>query len=134
MTANRRSAKRLDVTSQEALQETLDGMVQDLRFTQRQCDALEMGEGEGKYWRDTMVGKIPNEWIRLRNDLRQQVAHLSLSLEAKGIAERGVRVKEAQAVLMAGMVRTAAERAGLTPQQVAALGTELRQLAQETGA
>lgn len=128
VTASRRSSGRLDVASHEALQEVLDGLVQDLRFTQKMCDGIP----HDKFWRDTMVGRIPNEWVRLRDHYREQVGHLALSIEAKGLAERSVRVKEAQAVMMAQMIREAAERAGLEPAQVNRLGDELRQLAQET--
>lgn len=131
LTARRRSAGRLNIAGHEALQEVLDGLVQDLRFTQKMCDALDDSPSR-PLWRDTMVGRLPNEWIRLRDHYREQVGHLALSIEAKGLAERSVRVQEAQAVMMAQMIREAAERAGLDASQINRLGDELRTLAQET--
>jgi hypothetical protein len=105
----------------------LDGLVQDLRFAQKMCNSLTKDE----LWRDTMVGQIPNEWIRLRDRYREEVGRLAISMEAKGIAERRVKVEEAKAVMMAQLIRQAAERAGLEPAQVQRLGEELRQLSQE---
>lgn len=126
----RRSATRLNAQPADALQECIDGLVADIRLAQKMVDRLP----ESELWRDTMVGKIPHEWIRLRDDYRSQLSHLAMAMEAKGIAERRVRVDEARAVLMAQMVRTAAERAGLNGNQIKALGSALRELAQEAQA
>jgi hypothetical protein len=130
VTTTRRSASRLEADPVEALQEVLDGLVADLRFTQKQVDRLP----EDQLWRDTMVGRIPNEWIRLRDDYRQGVAALAGSMIARGIAEKAVNVKAAQAALMATMVKEALRRAGLPQSAIARVGDELRQLAVEAGA
>jgi hypothetical protein len=129
-TAARRSADRLDANPVDVIQETLDGLVQDLRFTQRMVDTLP----ESELWRDTMVGRIPNEWVRLRDDYRQQAAHLAGSMVARGIAEKAVNVRAAQAALMATMVKEAMRRAGLPQESIRAVGEELRGLAEEAAA
>lgn len=78
-----------------------------------------------------MVGRIPNEWVRLRNEYRLQLENLLDKCIKNGIAERSVQIEGAKTVLMAGMVREAARRAGLSSAQVKALGGALRELAQE---
>lgn len=126
----RRSAQRLDASPVDVIQETLDGLVLDLRLAQRMVDSLE----EPELWRDTMVGRIPNEWIRLRDDYRAQAAALAGSMVARGIAEKAVNVRAAQAALMATMVKEAMRRAGLPQEAIRSVGEELRQLAEEAGA
>lgn len=102
-------------------------MVQDLRFTQKMVDKL----AEDDMWRDTMVGRIPNEWIRLRDDYRQQVAALAGSMVARGIAEKAVNVRAAQHALMATMIKEALVRAGAPAEMITKVGVELRQIAIE---
>jgi len=126
----RRSAGRLDANPVDVIQEALDGLTADLRLTQRMVDQLE----EGELWRDTMVGRIPNEWIRLRDDYRAQAAALAGSMVARGIAEKAVNVRAAQAALMATMVKEAMRRAGLPQESIRAVGEELRTLAEEAAA
>lgn len=136
-TVNRRSAARLDANAIDSLQEVLDGLVADLRFTQKMVDKLpESDMWRVTYQRDldgTLVetNRIPNEWIRLRDDYRQQVEALSGSMVARGIAEKAVNIKAAQAALMATMVSEAMRRAGVPADQIKATGDQLRQLAQE---
>lgn len=127
VTTTRRSAAPVDANPVDVIQETLDGLVQDLRFTQRMCDTLP----ESELWRDTMVGRIPNEWIRLRDDYRSQAAALAGSMITRGIAEKAVNVRAAQAALMATMVKEAMRRAGLPQESIRAVGEELRTLAEE---
>jgi hypothetical protein len=130
-TAQRRSASRLDANPVDVIQETLDGLVQDLRFAQKMVDALP----EGDLWRETLMsGRIPNEWIRLRDDYRERAAALAGSMIARGIADKAVNVRAAQAALMATMVKEAMRRAGLPQEAIAAVGSELRQLAEEAQA
>jgi hypothetical protein len=78
-----------------------------------------------------MVGRIPNEWVRLRDDYRQEVAALAGSMVARGIAEKAVNVRAAQAALMATMVKEALSRAGAPQALIQQVGVELRQLALE---
>lgn len=130
VTELRRSATRLDANPIDVIQEVLDGYVADLRFTQRMVDSLE----EPELWRDTMVGRIPNEWIRLRDDIREKAATLAGAMVSRGIAEKAVNVRAAQAALMATMVKEAMRRAGLPQEAIRAVGEELRVLAEEAQA
>ena len=125
VTSTRRSSTRLDVNPVDALQEVLDGLTQDLRLSQKMVDGLQ----EKELWRDTMVGKIPNEWIRLRDDYRDRTAALAGSMVARGIAEKAVNVSAARAALMATMVQEAMRRAGAPQDMIRATGEQLRQLA-----
>lgn len=78
------------------------------------------------YWVVTMAGPIPNEWIRLRDDYRNQLEAMLQSLIRNGIAERHIAIEEAKAVLLVSQIREAARDAGLSPTQVKALGASLR--------
>lgn len=137
VTATRRSAARIDANPVDVLQEVLDGLTQDLRFAQKMVDGLT----EEELWRITYqrdldgtlveTGRIPNEWIRLRDDYSERIAALAGSMIARGIAEKAVNVRAAQAALMATMVKEALKRAGLSQDQIARVGGELRQLAEE---
>jgi hypothetical protein len=122
-----RSAPEVRAEPIPSLQEALDGMVASLRVTQRHVDELH----ESELWRDGLMGRIPNEWIRLRDEYRDRVANLANALVRNGIADRAVQVQEARAALMVQMVVEAAERAGLSRTQVKALGSELRGLVAE---
>jgi hypothetical protein len=137
VTSARRSAAPIDANPVDTLQEVLDGYTQDLRFTQKMVDILD----EDDLWRITYqrdldgalveTGRMPNEWIRLRDDYRQQLAALAGSMIARGIAEKAVNVRAAQAALMATMVTEAMKRAGADAEMIARTGNELRQLAVE---
>lgn len=123
----RRAPVRVAGDYGKELEKILDVRISELNAAQEVVDTLQPDE----YFRETMVGPIPNEWIRLRNEYRQQAETMLFKLVNAGIADRAVKVKEAQAVLLAQQVRAAAERAGLKPEQVQALGRELRDLARE---
>jgi hypothetical protein len=106
----------------EALQDILDWKRRDMLAAQKRVEQL----GEYDLWRDTMVGRIPNEWIRIRDQYMGECFNMANSMVKNGIADRAVRVQETQAALMVVMVKRAAERAGLDASQVRALGEALR--------
>lgn len=56
-------------------------------------------------WRDTMVGRIPNEWIRLETDLRQEVFALSSKMISLGIDDRKARASEIMAAVLAPVLK-----------------------------
>lgn len=126
-TAMRRSSLRLDADAVDVIQECLDGMVGDLRFTQKMVDRLP----EGELWRDTMVGRIPNEWIRLRDEYREATMAFAGRMVERGIAEKAVNISAAQAALTATVVKEALRRAGADQDMVARVGDELRTIAAE---
>lgn len=98
-----------------ALQEVLDGAVADLRASQARVNDLE----ESVLWRDTMVGKIPNEWIRIRNDLRNEVERIANNMVRNGIADRAVQVSEAMAAMLVPVFTEMMLQLDLTPEQKA---------------
>jgi hypothetical protein len=118
----KRSATHLHADPVEVLQELLDGAVADLRYAQSKVDALPDDEA----FRQTVQGVVPNEWIRLRDHYRDELERMTNNMVRAGIADRAVRVTEAKAALMVAAVRDAALDAGLSGEQVRALGAALR--------
>jgi hypothetical protein len=110
-------------------------MTADLRLTQKMVDGLT----EDQLWSQVFTiegadglvpsGKIPSEWIRLRDEYRDRLAALAGSMVARGIAEKAVNVSAARAALMATMVQEAMRRAGADQAMIKATGEQLRQLA-----
>ena len=69
-----------------ALQEVLDGWVADLRFAQSKVNELP----EDEVFVDTMVGKMPNHWIKLRDEYRQKLEYCANNMVRNGIFDRAV--------------------------------------------
>lgn len=69
---------------------------------------------------------LPNKWVAYERVARQDIEQLAASMTQLGIAERQVRVQEAQAALVAASVRDAAMHIGLPPEVVRQLGEALR--------
>jgi predicted nucleotidyltransferase len=129
--ADKRAGLRLRAEPEHVLQEALDVLVGDFRYCQSKVEALD----EKEFWRKTLEsGKIPNEWIRLRDQYRSEIEHVSLKIMSAGVAERAVRVQEAQLALVAARVAKAAEMAGLPVAQRRALGRALRDLSADEAA
>lgn len=97
----------------EALQEVLEGALAQLRVARERSGKLT----EQELWRDTMVGKIPNEWIRLEADLRQEVAHLAGRMIGLDIAGRNAAAAEAIAEVMVPLLDGIFADLRLTPKQ-----------------
>lgn len=125
--ANRPSAPEINALPTDVLQEIVDGLVADLRFTQAKVNGLTIDN----FWRDTMVGRIPNEWVRLRDEYRDKIAMLMTKMVSLGIADRAVAVQEAQMAMVATMVQEALRRAGADDMLIRRTGEELRQIAIE---
>jgi hypothetical protein len=84
-----------------------------------------------KFWVEYVDGQgnvrvEPNRWFLLERSMRDEAVKLAARMVDLGLAERAVAVEEAKAVMVAQAVRTAAEAAGLSPEQVVRLGEELR--------
>jgi hypothetical protein len=83
--ADKRAGLRLRAEPEHVLQEALDVLVGDFRYCQSKVEALD----EKEFWRQTLEsGKIPNEWIRLRDQYRSEIEHVSLKIMGAGVAER----------------------------------------------
>lgn len=100
------SGKRADIDPADAVQEVLNAMMAMYRHATLQVAALE----EGEYWRETVAGPIPHEWIREQERLGLQVVHTAGKAAGMGIAERRVRLEEARAILFAGIVDSVLRR------------------------
>jgi len=126
----RRSATPLQIDPIDALQEVLDAATADLRHAQSRVDELQGGE----LWRRTAYGDVPNEWIRLRDKYRAELERICTNLVRTGIAERVVNVRIAEAALVVQSVQAAAIDAGISPDQVRALGAALRRRVEQPAA
>ena len=56
-------------------------------------------------WVDTMVGKIPNEWIRLEEDLRKEVWGIAGKMITLNIDDRKARAAEIMASILAPVLK-----------------------------
>jgi hypothetical protein len=118
----------LGITTSDALQGCLDRAVQHFRYCASRADELDEDElfvsevGPGG-----SLLTVPNKWLRLETEMRKEVEHLASMMTSLGIAERRVRVEEAQAILVAQKVQEAALEAGIPHEQVRAMGASLRE-------
>lgn len=69
---------------------------------------------------------VPNRWYVSEREARQDVEKLAALMTSLGIAERQVRVQEAQSALIVARIRDVAIKVGLSPDQVRLLGEGLR--------
>jgi hypothetical protein len=102
-----------DIEPEHAMQHILDRTLHMLRNTEKGVANLKPDE----VWRDTMVGKIPNEWIRLEEDLRKEVAQVAGRMIALDIEGRRANAAEAIATLMAPVFEHVFGELGLTGKQ-----------------
>lgn len=79
-----------------AMQFCLDRSVHMLRNAMEGVSDLKPDE----VWRDTMVGRIPNEWIRLEEDLRKEVTALAARMIDLDLEGRRVALSEAMATIL----------------------------------
>lgn len=56
---------------------------------------------EDEYFIETIAGPVPNKWLREQERLMMQIVHVSSKAASMGLAERAVRVQEAQAAMFA---------------------------------
>lgn len=80
----------------EAMQLVLDRSVHMLRNAIQGVSDLKGDE----IWRDTMVGRIPNEWIRLEEDLRKEVSQIAARMIDLDLEGRKVALTEAMAMVL----------------------------------
>ena len=126
-----RSASELGSDPVAILQEVLDGAVADLRYAQTRVDELP----EDQLFRDSVIeGRVPSEWVNLRDKYRAELERMCNSMVRAGIADRAVQIREAEAVLMIGAIQQAALDIGLDGEQVRELGAALRQRFQDSRA
>lgn len=127
---------RTGVSTSDALQKCLDRAVALWEFAATQTDSFAMAsdtsdeDGGGFFEIQLLPGGasewIPNKWYRVEREARQDIENLAGMMMRLGIAERHVRIQEAQAALFVSQVREAAIEAGISPDSVRLLGEALR--------
>lgn len=129
---------RTGVSTGDALQRCLDRAVALWEFAASQTDAVAVapdpnspdGTGGGFFELQLLPGGaseyVPNKWYRVEREARLDIEKLAGMMTQLGIAERQVRIQEAQAALFVAQIREAAIEAGLSPSDVRSLGEALR--------
>jgi hypothetical protein len=97
----------------EAVQEVLDNLISAYQYATQKMMELPTDE----YWVDTLGGKVVHEWIREQERLGLQVVHVAGKASAMGLAERQVRLQEAQAAIFASVVDEVLKSLGLGTEQ-----------------
>lgn len=97
----------------DAIQQVLDNIIDRYEYATQKVYELD----ESEYWRETMGGSVPHEWIREQERLALQVVHIASKAAHIGLAERRVRVAESQAALFAQVVDRALLSMGLGPDE-----------------
>jgi hypothetical protein len=114
-------------TVAEVMEWCLRRLYGQLRFAASQSDAIPLEQ----FWRYKVdaqgnVLASPNKWVRLELELSDKVVDITRHMAALGIMERQVQLDEAKVALVITAVRNAAVAAGLSEDQLAAMGQQLR--------
>lgn len=115
------------VAAVDVLQELLDRSTGNWRWAAGQLDLVSAAD----FWVQKIdaQGNVlvePNKWYQLERAAASEVERLAGMMAQLGIDERLVKVEEARAVLLISAVREAAREAGISANQVRALGSALR--------
>lgn len=103
----------VDIAPEDAMQYTLDVATSMLKHAVEARATLRPDE----LWRDTMVGRIPNEWIRLEQDLRKEVYQIAGRMLQLDIDGRRANAAEAVAMLIAPVMDHIFKELHLTSKQ-----------------
>lgn len=118
---------QLGVSTSDALQECLDRAVALFRVAADQVDHLRVDElFEVEIGPNGASSTVPNRWRVMEDAARLEIEKLAATMTGLGIAERTVRIQEAQAALLVASIRDAAIAVGIPHDQVRALGAALR--------
>lgn len=120
--ARQSAGVKLDMDPIDALQECLDGAVSMLRWAGVKAAKVP----DDKVMVMTAFGPIPNQYVRLEQDMRKEVAGLAARMVDLDIADRSVRLQEAKAMLIVQAIQAAARKAGIPRDQIKLLGPALR--------
>lgn len=93
----------------EGVQQVLDNLMDRYEYATQQVYLLD----EDEYWLNSLGGKVVHHWIREQERLGLQLVHVAAKASAMGLAERTVRVHEAQAALFAQVVEKALVASGM---------------------
>lgn len=100
---------RLHLDPADAVSEILDNIMSQYRYATEQVFTLH----EDEYWRKTIAGLVPHEWVREQERLAMQAVHVAGKAAGMGLAERQVRLQEAQAAIFSTVVEAALTASGL---------------------
>lgn len=100
---------RRNMDPAEAVQAVLDNIASMYEYATQQVYQL----SEDEYWRTTLAGKTAHEWIKEQERLGLQMVHVAGKAAAMGLAERSIRLQEAQAAIFATVVEAVLVDAGL---------------------
>lgn len=104
-----------DIDPSYALNFILDRTFHMLKNAIEGVNTLEPDE----IWRDTMVGRVPNEWIRLEDDLRREVMAIAGNMLRLDLDGRRVAATEVIAAVIAPVLKSILDQLNLTPEQQA---------------
>jgi hypothetical protein len=100
---------RRNMDPTEAIQLVLDNLA--AMYSHATMQVLTLSEDE--YWRETMSGPIPHEWIREQERLGMQIVHTAGKASQMGLAERMVRIEEQQAAIFQVVIEQALIKIGI---------------------
>ena len=116
-------APDMQAVPDEALQAVLDRTYSMLAFAMKKVDRLNGTE----LWRNTREGRVPNEWIRLEQDLRAEVAYISGRMIDLNIEGRKANAAELMASAIAPVLKRILSELELTDEQRKAAPRIVRQ-------
>lgn len=105
-----------------ALQEIHDDLDAMRKFARAEVDKLDLDKD---FWRDTMAGKLPNEWVRLWQALSQDQAGLALRMIGAGLDARKTAALEQSVAIAAQVIDEALSLANAPPEVRAKLPAAL---------
>lgn len=112
----------------EAMQHVLDTSFAHLLYAGKRVSELT----EDEFWRDTLAGRVPNEWFALEAGLRREVLEVTARMLHLGIEDRRARVAEVLAITLAPVLEQMITELRLTDAQrkqaPAIIGAALKQL------
>ena len=97
------AAPRRGLDPAVAIQEVLDNLVALYKYITAQLVMMPAEE----YFRETIAGLVPNEFLREQERLGMQIVHVASKASAMGLAERAVMLQEAQAAMFGTLVEAA---------------------------
>lgn len=112
---------RRDADPAEAVQTVVDRIYDLYDYATQKVMELD----EDDYWQESMAGSVAHPWIREQERLGLQLVHVAGKAAGMGLAERQVRMQEAQAAIFASVVNAALEAAGLPPDVRTAVHTQI---------
>jgi hypothetical protein len=123
---------RLGISTADALQECLDRAVALFRTAAAEVDRIPIDDlFITEISSNGSTRTVPSPWLVMEDAARKEIESLASSMTGLGIAERKVRIEEAQAQLLVASIRDAAISVGIPHDQVRALGAALRQRVEE---